>query len=104
MPFLYIATGSTTDLSAVAHAWRKKNETAVTMNLIKAPPRIGFIHRFKPRNFGSGKHDHRDVLAGVDLDDREKSFGLLLKIALHLGRGALSATRQTEGKSVSGDG
>ena len=74
------------------------------MNLIKAPPRIGSIHCFKPRNSGSGEHDHRDVLAGVDLDDREKPFSLLLKIALHLGRGTLSAARQTEGEGVSGDG
>ena len=88
----------------MAHAWRKKNKTAVTMNLIKAPPRIGSIHRFKPRNFGPGEHDHGDVLAGINLDDRKKPFGLLLKIALHLGRGALSAARQAEGKSVSGDG
>ena len=88
------------------HAWRKPEamRQAVTMNLIKAPPRIGFVHRFKPRNFGSGEHDHRDVFAGIDLDDRKKPFSLLLKIALHLGRGALRATRQTEGKSIAGDG
>src|SRR5712692_4728839 len=101
IPLLYMATGSTTDFSTVAHAWRNKSRKAVIMSLIKSPPHIGFVHRFKPRYFGAREHDHRDVLAGIDLNDRKKSFGLFLKIALHLGRGTLRAARQAEGKSVS---
>src|SRR5712692_4697836 len=103
IPLLYMTTGSTTGFSAVAHAWRKKSKTAVTMNLIKSPPHIGFVHRFKPRYFGAREHDHRDVLSSINLNNRKKSFGLFLKIALHLGRGTLCTARQAESKRIAGD-